>query len=206
MSLATLDERSRDHVWAAWTAVETALYPVAERDYPALVDPALRDQVGNLARRAGRVLSEGPRGHWLTGYDDSVVNELTRDGLGVLPPDERAVLALVLIHTVCLHRSQTGTSGSGWDAPGVPAAELEQYRPQYRTVIRAALRRLDARGLIDRSPAGGVIPGPALRRLTASQSQTLWEDLVMAADRTGPLGASIRVRRSAVHVQGGVQP
>jgi hypothetical protein len=202
MSLESLDERSRDHVWAAWTAVETALDPVPEADFPALADPALRHHLAFLGRRAGRVLVEGPRGRWLTAYDDAVVSELAHEGLGVLSPEDRAVLALVLINTVCIHRAQTGISGGGWDAPGVPAAELEQYRPQYRSVIRAALRRLDARGLIDRSPAGGVIPGPALRRLTGAQSQTLWEDLVMAADRSGPLGTSIRSRRVVSSAQG----
>ena len=173
MTLDTLDERSRDHVWTAWTAVETALNPVPERDYPGLADPALRSHVSVLARRAGRVLIEAPRGCWLTGYDDSIVAELARSGLGVLPADDRAVLALVLINTICLDRSRSGTSVEGWDAPGIPAAELEQYRPQYRSVIRGALRRL-----------------------TAAQSQTLWEDLIMAADRSGPLGASIRARRT----------
>lgn len=197
MSLAALDDRNRDRVWAAWTAVESALHPVPEHDYPALADPALRDHLATLARRAGRVLIESRRGYWLTGYDDAVVIELTRYGLGALPADDRAVLALVLIRTVCLHRAQTGSSAGGWDAPGVPAAELEQYRPQYRSVIRGALRRLDARGLVDRSPVGGVTPGPALRRLTPAQSRNLWEDLVMAADRNGPLGASIRARRIA---------
>lgn len=196
MSLTALDERGRDQVWATWTAIESALQPVAERDYPALADPALRDHLATLARRAGRVLIESPRRYWLTGYDDSIVDELAQRGLGALPADDRAVLALVLIRTVCLHRSQTGSSAGGWDGPGVPASLLEQYRPQYRSVIRAALRRLDARGLVHRSPAGGVTPGPALRRLTPAQSQTLWEDLVMAADRRGPLGASIRARRA----------
>lgn len=197
MSLASLDQRSRDQVWAAWTAVETALHPVPGHDHSALADPALREHLAALARRAGRVLVEGPRGHWLTGYEDSVVEQLARDGRGVLAVDDRAVLALVLIHTVCLHRAQTGTSGGGWDAPGVPSSELERYRPQYRTVIRGALRRLVARGLVTRSPTGGVTPGPALRRLTPAQSQMLWEDLVLAADRTGPLGASILARRAA---------
>lgn len=197
MTLDALDERSRDHVWTAWTAVETAVSPVSERDYPGLGDPALRAHLTTLARRAGRVLIEAPRGHWLTGYDDQIVAELAKRGLGILPADDRAVLALVLINTVCLDRSRSGMSDAGWDAPGIPAAELEQYRPQYRSVIRGALRRLDARGLIDRSPVGGVTPGPALRRLTATQSQTLWEDLIMAADRSGPLGASIRARRAA---------
>jgi hypothetical protein len=203
VTLDVLDERSQDHVWTAWTAVESALHPVPERDYEALADPALRAHLSHLARRAGRVLIEAPRGSWITGYDDGVVTELVEDGLGVLTADDRAVLALVLINTICLHRSRSGTSGEGWDAPGIPAAELEQYRPQYRSVIRGALRRLDARGLIDRSPVGGVIPGPALRRLTATQSQTLWEDLIMAADRSGPLGASIRSRRAAVVSQKG---
>lgn len=206
MTLATLNERSEDQVWAAWTAVETALRPVHERNYAALADPALRAHINALARRAGRVLIEDPRGSWITGYDDGIVTELSQQGLGILPADDRAVLALVLIHTVCLHRARTGTTGGGWDAPGVPAAELEQYRPQYRSVIRAALRRLDARGLIDRSPVGGVIPGPALCRLTGAQSQRLWEDLVMAADRTGPLGASIRARRTAQLAVGAAGP
>jgi hypothetical protein len=197
VSLASLDQRSRDQVWAAWTAVETALHPVPARDYAALADPALREHLAALARRSGRVLVEGPRGSWLTGYDDGAADELARVGFGVLPTDDRAVLALVLIHTVCLHRAQTGTSAGGWDAPGVPSAELEQYRPQYRSVIRGSLRRLAARGLVTRSPAGGVTPGPALRRLTPAQSQMLWEDLVLAADRAGPLGASIRTRRAA---------
>lgn len=202
MTLEGLDERSRDHVWAAWTALESALDPIPGADFPALADPALRQHLVFLGRRAGRVLVEGPRGRWLTAYDDAVVTELAREGFGVLSRDDRAVLALVLINTVCIHRAQTGTSGGGWDAPGVPAAELEQYRPQYRSVIRAALRRLDARGLIDRSPVGGVIPGPALHRLTDAQSQTLWEDLVMAADRSGPLGTSICSRRVALSTEG----
>jgi hypothetical protein len=193
---AALDERSRDLVWAAWTAIETARQPVPARDYPALADPTLRHHLERLAAQAGRILVEGPRNHWLTGYDDTVADRLAADGLGVLPPDDRAVLALVLINTVCLHRARTGTSDPGWEAPGVRSEDLLGYRPQYQTVVRAALRRLEARDLISRSPAGGIIPGPALRRLTPAQSQRLWEDLIVAADPHGPLAAAIRARRA----------
>jgi hypothetical protein len=190
-----LDERTRDLVSAAWTALETALTPLAATDYPALRDPALRASLEQLAARAGRVLVEHPDG-WLTGYDDQVVSGLAERGLAVLAPDDRAVLALVLISTVCLDRSRTGTAAAGWDAPGVTSETLLRYRPQYRNVMRAALRRLDAAGLVDRSPRGGVTPGPALRRLTATQSQRLWEDLVIAAAPETPVGRAVAARRA----------
>jgi hypothetical protein len=195
-ALAALDERGRDLVWTAWTAIETARHPVPARDYPALADPTLRHHLERLATQAGRTLVEGPRNYWLTGYDDTVADRLAAEGLGVLPPDDRAVLALVLINTVCLHRARTGTTASGWDAPGVRSEDLLGYRPQYQTVIRAALRRLEARDLISRSPTSGIIPGPALRRLTPAQSQRLWEDLIVAADPHGPLASAIRARRA----------
>lgn len=189
-----LDERARDLVAAAWTALETALAPLAATDYPALRDPTLRGQLEQLAARAGRVLVEHPDG-WLTGYDDDVVRALTERGLAVLPPDDRAVFALVLISTVCLHRSRTGAAAGSWHSPGVSSEELLRYRPQYRSVMRAALRRLDAAGLIDRSPSGGVVPGPALRRLTEAQSQRLWEDLILAAAPETPVARAIASRR-----------
>src|SRR5581483_7915676 len=168
-----LDERARDLVAAAWTALETALAPLSATDFPALRDPALRGQLERLAARAGRVLVEHPDG-WLTGYDDDVVQTLGERGLAVLAPDDRAQFALGLFSTVCLPRARTGTAAGGWDAPGVSTEELLRYRPQYRSVMRAALRRLGAAGLIERSPGGGIVPGPALRRLTAAQSQRLW--------------------------------
>jgi hypothetical protein len=190
-----LDEKTRDLVAAAWTALETALAPLSATEYPALRDPTLRGQLERLAARAGRVLVEHPHG-WLTGYDDDVVRALADRGLAVLAPDDRAVFALVLISTVCLHRSRTGTAAGGWDAPGVSTEELLRYRPQYRSVMRAALRRLDAAGIIDRSPGGGVVPGPALRRLTPAQSQRLWEDLVLAAAPETPVARAVAARRA----------
>jgi len=190
-----LDERARDLVAAAWTTLETALAPLSATDLPALRDPALRGQLERLAARAGRVLVEHPDG-WLTGYDDDVVQTLAERGLAVLAPDDRAVFALVLISTICLHRAHTGTAAGGWDAPGVRTEELLRYRPQYRSVMRAALRRLDAAGLIERSPGGGIVPGPALRRLTAAQSQRLWEDLILAAAPETPVARAVAARRA----------
>jgi hypothetical protein len=196
VTLSRLDERSRDQVWAAWTAVETALAPVPARDYAALRDPALRVHIERLSTDAGRVLFETEDG-WLTGYDDSVASRLAAEGFGILDENDRAVLALVLINTICLHRSQKGVSRqAGWDAPGVSSEELLRYRPQYRSVMRASLRRLEAATIIARSPTAGIVPGPALRRLTPKQSQRLWEDLLVAADPNSPIADAIRSRRT----------
>lgn len=193
--MSVLDERAADLIRTAWVALETALEPVPARDYPALADPTLRTRLEALAELAGRVLVEHPGG-WLTGYPDDICDQLAADGIGVLPPADRAVLALVLMQTICLQRAQ-GRTDPGWDATGVRTDDLLSYRPQHKTAMRTSLARLAAAGIINRSPAGGISPGPALRRLTTAQSQRLWEDLVLAADPASPIATAIRHRRGA---------
>src|SRR4051812_47964767 len=91
--LVGLSAALRADALAAFAAVETAETPVPASASPALRAPALRHAVERMLAASGRTLVELDGG-WLSGYDDRIADRLVADGLGALPPQDRAVLAL----------------------------------------------------------------------------------------------------------------
>src|SRR5438445_13558521 len=123
-SLPPAGSLEADELLAAFAAVEEAVAPVPEAAFAALADPARRRQLAELAARAGRVLVE-TSGGWVTGYDDVVADALVERGLGVLDAQDRAVVALVLIHTVVVPRARGQVQGHDWrDAIGTDVETL----------------------------------------------------------------------------------
>ena len=82
--------------------------------------------------------------------------ELTAAGWNALPVIDRAVLILVLIHSVAIPRSQGLLSGDTWiSAHPTPAEELFRYAQPGRGDVRTALQRLRAAGLVQLAPTRG---------------------------------------------------
>lgn len=184
-------------VLAALAAIETTDAPVSRDAYRALADGALRATLEHILAEAGRVLLE-VGGGFLSGYDDRVAARLVEEGIGVLPPDDRAVLALVLLHTVAIPRAKgTIPPGTDWSvAEPVERARLKDSRlPD--TLIEGALRRLRDAGILRPGLRPRIQPGPQFARLTPAASASLFEELVLLCEPDGPLAESIRRRRES---------
>ncbi|HEX2807691.1 MAG TPA: hypothetical protein VHN80_16130 [Kineosporiaceae bacterium] len=204
-ALADLPERHRDEVLAAFAALEHGAAPVHESQSLALRDATLRSSLGRLLHELGRTLvAVGPH-LWTTGYRDDVTAELTADGWQPLAVMDRAVLVLVLIHSVAIPRSQGTLDRDGWASTHPTGIEeLNRYSQLPRSQVRASLARLRAAGLVQlvpergRGPGQGAayLPGPQLQRLTPATRRRLQEDLVLAAGRDTPLAAAVRARRT----------
>lgn len=202
--LAELSEQHRDEVLAAFAAVEHSATPVPEVQLLALRDATLRRDLQRLLHRVGRTLIPVGRASWTSGYRDDIAAELTSAGWNALPVMDRAVLVLVLIHSVAIPRSQGVLSGDTWtSAQPTPAEELLRYAQPGKGDVRAALRRLRAAGLVQLAPARGrgsavgsaYLPGPQLHRLTPVARKALQQELILAAAPDSPLAAAIRARR-----------
>lgn len=209
--LAELDERHRDEVLAAFAAVEHGRGPVPEAGLAALRDATLRRHLQRLLERVGRTLVPVGGGQWTSGYDDDITARLTDEGWQSLPAVDRAVLVLVLIHSVAIPRSQGLLGGDAWtSAHPTSADELVKYAQLPRSDIRPALQRLRAAGLVQSAPWRGrapdagtaYLPGPALHRLTPAARQRLEHQLILAAAPESPLAASIRARRTSPDTDG----
>lgn len=199
--LADLSERQRDEVLAAFAAVEHGAEPVPEAQLVALRDVTLRRHVQDLLRLVGRTLVLAGQQQWTSGYRDEVVAALTADGWNGLPVDDRAVLVLILIHSVAIPRTDGHLQHDSWvSARPTPLTELQDQSQIPRGRLRLALRRLRAAGLVQtvagRDGQGtGYVPGPQFHRLTAAARGRLQEELILAAGPDTPLAAAIRARR-----------
>lgn len=202
--LAELSEQHRDEVLAAFAALEHGANPVPEAQMLALRDATLRRALQRLLHRAGRTLVAVGGTAWTSGYRDDIAAELTAAGWNALPVTDRAVLVLVLIHSVAIPRSRGTLADDTWtSAHPTPAGELYDYAQPGRGDVRAALGRLRAAGLVQLAPARGhgsvpgpaYLPGPQLHRLTPLARRTLQEELILAAAPGSPLAAAIRARR-----------
>jgi DNA-binding transcriptional ArsR family regulator len=180
-------------------ALETARGPLARSDLTPLADPAIRAQAAHALAGCGRQLLCTPEGNWITGYPDPVAQALIAEGSGVPSRAERAVLALVLLHTVAIPRARGHHRHARWANTSHPvtADELALNRAITKTTIRHALRKLRTAGLVAEAAPGRYIPGPALERLTAHRAEALWEDLILIGRPDGHLAAAIRQRRAA---------
>lgn len=190
------DERTRGELLAAVAALETSEQPLHESAYPALRESALRDLVSQLLSAAGRCLLELGDGRWTSGYDDATADELIAHELGQLAPVDRAVLALVLLHSVAIPRAAGRITSPDWTvAEGVDRTVLHQARAIPNGDIDRSLRRLQARGILRRGHRAEIRPGPQFLRLSEARSRTLWEDMVLLCKPSGAQAAQIRRRR-----------
>lgn len=203
--LGELSEQHRDEVLAAFAAVEHSAAPVPEVQLLALRDATLRRALQRLLHRVGRTLVAVGHTGWTSGYRDDVVAELTASGWNALAVTDRAVLVLVLVHSVAIPRSQGVLSGDSWtSAQPTSADELFRYSQLQQGEVSASLGRLRAAGLVQLAPTRGrdatggpaYVPGPQLHRLTPKARKTLQEDLILAAAPSSPLAAAIRARRA----------
>lgn len=191
--LGAFDERRRAELVAAFVAVETAAEPVHEARFAALRDPALRRALTEMLARRGRVLLQRADS-WISGYTDAY-------RVTPLPEAERAVLALVLVHTVAIPRAEGLLGEDTWLSPH-PVATEELRRRTLLPIgeLEAALRALRQAGLIAQQKtseegAGGYVPGPQFHRLTRAARARLQEELILAAGPQTPLAVAIRDKR-----------
>lgn len=172
---------------------------------PALQDAALRHLLDQMLHRAGRIRVNAGAYLWTSGYRDDIAAELAANGWGILPPLERAVLTLVLIHSVAIPRAEGRLTGDDWQSPypttPTRLRKLSQVHGQRR--LSEALQWLRAAGLVravrgaDPEMSGAsYVPGAALRRLTPAACQRLQENLILAAGPDTALATAITVRRS----------
>src|SRR5262249_25522176 len=122
---------------------------------------------------------------------------LVGEGLGVLEPEDRAVLALVLIYSVAIPRARGRIHASDWTkAEPVALDELKKNRNLSASVIdRAGPRLKGARGLLPGRTAP-IGPGRQLLGLTQERSSRIWEELLLVAQPQGPMANLIRRRRA----------
>jgi hypothetical protein len=210
-ALADLSERHRDEVLAAFAAVEHSPEPVPEIQLAALRDVTMRRSLDTVLGLVGRTLIPVGDQAWTSGYRDEAAAELAAAGWHSLPAIDRAVLVLVLIHSVAVPRSRGTLAGDAWTS-GQPTmlTELQNASRVQPADLRAALQRLRAAGLVQlaaqRAGAGqsaAYLPGPQLHRLTPAARRRLQEELILAAAPASPLAAAIRARRGTTHTTPG---
>ncbi|MGA5762528.1 hypothetical protein [Nonomuraea bangladeshensis] len=212
--LGAYDERRRAELVAAYMVVEHAAEPVQEVRFAALRDPALRHTLSEMLARRGRVLVQH-RDRWISGYDDAcaavpaasgpddrAAESPSSVGGGRLGVAERAVLTLVLVHSVAIPRAEGLLPEDSWLSPHpTPADELRRHTQLPIGELEAALRTLRHAGLLAQvkagEEAGGYVPGPQFHRLTPAARRRLQEELILAAGPNTPLAAAVRARRSA---------
>jgi hypothetical protein len=189
-----LPQQRQADVLAALCALETDSRPVLAISYRALAEPALREVVRRMLATAGRVLVEaGTR--YTSGYDDGIAGRLANEGIGVLPPDDRAVLTLVLLFSVAIPRAEGTLAPEAPWSRGIPVSRERLYGTKVpKGIVKAALQHLQDAG-ITRNIGDSVRPGPQFDRLTPAMSVTIFEELLLLADPQGPLADAIRRRR-----------
>lgn len=199
--LRAYDERRRAELVAAYMAVEHAAEPVSEVRFAALREPALRRAVEEMLALSGRTLIRSEHTRWTSGYRDDVAAGLAADPACVPPVRERAVLTLVLIHSVAVPRAAGLLEDDSWLSPHpTPMDELRRRTQLPVGELEASLRRLRLAGLVSQvkagsDDAGGYVPGPQFHRLTGAARRRLQEELILAAGPDSPLAAAIRARR-----------
>jgi DNA-binding transcriptional ArsR family regulator len=198
--LRAYDEKRRAEAVAAYMAVEHAAEPVAELRFAALREPATRRVVEDMLALSGRTLIR-ISGGWISAYRDDVTEALAAEPGCVLGEEERAVLTLVLIHSVAIPRAEGRLTADTWLSPHpTPADELRRRSQLTIGELEAALRRLRTAGLVAHvrsgsEESGGWVPGPQFHRLTEGARRRLQEELILAAGPDSPLAAAVRSRR-----------
>ncbi|MFC9616593.1 hypothetical protein [Streptomyces sp. NPDC056938] len=192
--LDALSPQRQADVQAAVYAVETSMLPVPVSGYRALAETPLRLVVESVLASAGRTLLAVGSGY-LSGYDDQIRGRLVREGLGVLPVEDRAVLTLVVLFSVVIPRASGAVPPETLWTQGEPVRK-ERLREAAVSdgVLDAALRRLVDADLV-RAVRPGLLLGHQFLRLTPRVETRLFEELVLLADPHGALAESIQRRR-----------
>jgi hypothetical protein len=194
--LDALPQQRQADVLAALCALETDDRPLPTASYRALAEPALREVVREMLAAAGRVLVETGTGY-TSGYDDGIADRLAEKGIGILPPDDRAVLTLVLLFSVAIPRAEGKLAPEAPWTLGRPVPRERLYGTKLpKGVVKAALQRLQDAG-ITHNIGDSVRPGRQFGRLTPAMSTTIFEELLLLADPQGPLADAIRRRRAS---------
>lgn len=200
----TLDQIPQPEVAAVAHAVavlEQAHGVVGAPHLPVLAHPDLRPIVDAQLDAVGRVVIEHRDADdeiegYSSGYADDIGEQLAAEGLGVLPPLERAVVALVLLRCVAMPAAR-GQVPRRWSAaPPVKLARLHDNRAVRNTAITEAVNRLHDQHVLVNGRAVGIRPGPAFDRLTASQRRRIEQDLFILAAPADPVAAALLRQRS----------
>jgi hypothetical protein len=196
--LQDLSDRARDEVLAAFSAVQYAAHPVAEVQLAGLRDVTLRRHVARMLKLIGRTLVHVDGTHWTAGYADDIAAALTAQGWQPLSVVDRAVLVLVLVHSVAIPRSEGILTGDSWKSARPTTVDELRTTKISGEDRRLALQRLRAAGLIqlsgDHSGGPSYIPGPQLQRLTPAARRRLQDQLILAAAPASPIAEAIRAR------------
>jgi hypothetical protein len=187
-----------NNIVAAVRALEAANEPLRPREYPALADAQLREQVTLLLRGLGRQLLpvmdesittvEG----YLSTWSDDAAKELARDPNG-LRENDLALLTLIYLHSEVLGRilgEEVRPVAEQLDAHEGRTGR-DAIQGDSRKESRAQLR---ARQLVTVDNKMGT----AFRRLTSAQRQRLDENLVLLLRPDSVWAQSIRESRQAV--------
>jgi hypothetical protein len=194
--VGALPQQRQTDVLAALCALETDSRSLPAASYRALAEPALREVIKETLAAAGRVLVETGTGY-TSGYGDGIADRLADEGIGVLPPDDRAVLTLVLLFSVAIPRAEGRLAPEAQWTGGhpVPRERLYKVKTIPNGTVTAALRRMHDAG-ITHNVGDSVRPGAQFDRLTPAMSSTIFEELLLVADPQGPLADAIRRRRA----------
>jgi hypothetical protein len=207
MSLDYLSQAELAAVTHAVAVLEQTHGVVGKELLAVLTHPDLRLIVDAQLDAVGRVVVEhrrmdGTVEGYSSGYADDIAERLAADGLGVLDPIDRAVVALVLLWCVAMPTVQ-GRPPRRWSlAPPVKLAQLHHNRRLTKTTVSDAVNRLHDAHVLVNGRAVGIRPGPAFDRLTPAQRHRIEEDLFMLAAPTDPVAAALHRRRE----QAGAQP
>jgi hypothetical protein len=133
---------------------------------------------------------------WITGYDDTIADRLSADGLGVLSHSDAAVLTLVLLHSVAIPRARGRITSGDWTiAEAVSVDTLARNRHLTKTAISTSVRRLRTAGILRPGQRADIVPGPQFLRLSPHRLATIWEGLLLLCRPEGRTAEMIRRRR-----------
>lgn len=182
-------------VSAALVAVETAAGPVEPAAYQALRDPALRAEVERALQACGRRLIERG-GRFVSGFDDETADWLARGARDQLTADDRAVLALVLLHAVAIPRARGRIPADApWTvAEPVTVDVLALNKRMDKERIRRSIRRLRDLGALPHGHRSDIVPGPQFHRLSEQRLDGLWQRMLLLAAPDSALAAGLRRR------------
>jgi hypothetical protein len=182
-------------VAAALAAVETAVAPVDPAGYQALRDPALRAEVERALEACGRRLVERD-GRFVSGFSDETADWLAGSEHDQLTGDDRAVLTLVLLHTVAIPRARGRVpAGAPWTvAEPVTVDTLALNKRMDKERIRRSVRRLRDLGALPHGHRSDIVPGPQFHRLSEQRLDGLWQRLLLLAAPDSAVADGVRRR------------